>query len=165
MSCPEGVLWFPNAVLMTESCISRGILLIQYQGRRSLCARCMYMCGPKNAMSHFFKRHMVLASFGCFGVSARPPLSKNCVLVICMSGNCLVICASVSDCVCAMVMLSMMIGGMIRVDVVVFVLVFCGGGGEFVVLLTHVWVELTAGGGAVPASSGGEKYDLTGVMR
>ena len=35
MKCPEGVLWFSKAVLMIESCMSRGILLVQYQGRRS----------------------------------------------------------------------------------------------------------------------------------
>ena len=33
MECPEGVLWFSKAVLMSESCMSRGILLMQYQGR------------------------------------------------------------------------------------------------------------------------------------
>ena len=38
MECPEGVLWFSKAVLMSESCMSRGILLTQYQGRWSLCA-------------------------------------------------------------------------------------------------------------------------------
>ena len=37
MDCPEGVLWFSKAVLMSESCMSRGILLMQYQGRWSLC--------------------------------------------------------------------------------------------------------------------------------
>jgi hypothetical protein len=41
MVCPEGVLWFSKAVLISESCISRGILLMQYQGRRSLCAMWM----------------------------------------------------------------------------------------------------------------------------
>ena len=41
MECPEGVLCFSNAVLMSESCMSRGILLMQYQGRWSLCAMWM----------------------------------------------------------------------------------------------------------------------------
>ena len=41
MECPEGVLWFSKAVLMSESCMSRGILLMQYQGRWSLCATWM----------------------------------------------------------------------------------------------------------------------------
>ena len=39
MECPEGVLWFSKAV--SESCMSRGILLMQYQGRWSLCAMWM----------------------------------------------------------------------------------------------------------------------------
>ena len=49
--------------------------------------------------------------------------------------NCLCNCANVSDCVCGMVMLSMMIGGMLRCCFVVVVLVFVvsvvvvGGGG------------------------------------
>ena len=70
---------------------------------------------------------MVLASFGFLGVSARPPRTKNRVLVISMLWNCLCSCANVSDCVCGMVMLSMMIGGMLRCCFVVVVLVFVVG--------------------------------------
>ena len=40
------------------------------------------MCGPKNARSHFSLERMVLASFVFLGVSARPPRTKNWVLVI-----------------------------------------------------------------------------------
>ena len=92
------------------------------------------MCGPKKARSHFPRERMVLASFGFLGVSARPPRTKNWVLVISMLWNCLCSCANVSDCVCGMVMLSMMIGGMLRCCFVVVVLVFVvgvvvGGGG------------------------------------
>ena len=87
MECPEGVLWFSKAVLMNESCMSRGILLMQYQGRWSLCA--MWMCGPKKARSQFPRERMALASFGFLGVSARPPRTKNWVLVISMFWNCL----------------------------------------------------------------------------
>ena len=39
MECPEGVLWFSKAALMSESCMSS--LLMQYQGRWSLCAMWM----------------------------------------------------------------------------------------------------------------------------
>ena len=70
---------------------------------------------------------MVLASFGFLGVSARPPRTKNRVLVISMLWNCLWSCANVSDCVCEMVMLSMMIGGMLRLCFVDVVLVFVVG--------------------------------------
>ena len=41
MECPEGVLWFSKDVLMSESWISRGTMLMQYQGRWSLCAMWM----------------------------------------------------------------------------------------------------------------------------
>ena len=41
MECPEGVLWFSKAVLMSKLCMSRGILLMQYKGRWSLCAMWM----------------------------------------------------------------------------------------------------------------------------
>ena len=47
--------------------------------------------------------------------------------MISMLWNCLCSCASVSDCVCGMVMLSMMIGGMLGCCFVVVVLVFVGG--------------------------------------
>ena len=53
---------------------------------------------------------MVLASFGFLGVNARSRRTKNWVLVISMLWNCFCNCASVSDCLCGMVMLSMMIG-------------------------------------------------------
>ena len=85
------------------------------------------MCGPKKARSHFPRERMVLASFGFLGVSARPPRTKNWVLVISMLWNCLCSCANVSDCVCGMAMLSMMIGGMLRCCFVVVVLVFVAG--------------------------------------
>ena len=61
------------------------------------------------------------------GVSTRPPRAKNWVLVISMLWNCLRSCASVSDCVCGMVMLSMMIGGILRCCFVVVMLVLVGG--------------------------------------
>ena len=99
---------------------------------------------------------MVLAYFGFLGVSVRPPRTKNWVLVISMLWNCLCSCANVSDCVCGMVMLSTMIGGMLRCCFMVVVLVFvvgvvvgggvdcccvgvcggdvCGGGGECAVV-------------------------------
>ena len=64
------------------------------------------MCGPKKARSHFTRERMVLASFGFLGVSAKPHRAKNWVLVISMLWNCLCSCAGVSDCVCGMVMLS-----------------------------------------------------------
>ena len=62
-------------------------------------------------------------------MSARPPRTKNWALVISMLWNCLCSCANVSDGVCGMVMLSMMIGGMLRYFVaVVLVFVVVGGG-------------------------------------
>ena len=78
------------------------------------------MCAPKNARSHFSRERIELAYFGFLGVSARPPRTKNWVLVISMLWNCLCDCANVSDCVCGMVM----IGGMLRFCFVVVVLVF-----------------------------------------
>ena len=86
MECPEGVPMVSlKAVLMSESCMSRGILLMQYQG--TLVFVCYVdvdvvvqrMLGP-----HFSLERMVLASFGFLGVSARPPRTKNWVLVISM---------------------------------------------------------------------------------
>ena len=47
------------------------------------------MCGPKNAKNAFSRERMVSASFGFLGVSARPPRTKNWVLVISMLWNCL----------------------------------------------------------------------------
>ena len=90
------------------------------------------MCGPKKARCYFPRESMVLASFGFLCVSARPPRTKNWGMVISMLWNCLCSCANVSDCVCGMVMLSMMIGEMLRCCfvVVVFVVgVVVGGGG------------------------------------
>ena len=58
------------------------------------------MCGPKKARSHFPRERMALASFGFLGVSARPPRTKNWILVISMLWNRLCSCANVSDCVC-----------------------------------------------------------------
>ena len=76
---------------------------------------------------------MVLASFGFLGVSARPPRTTNWVLVTSMLWNRLCSCANVSDCVCGMALLSIMIGGMLHCCFVVVVLVFVvgvvGGGG------------------------------------
>ena len=93
------------------------------------------MCGPEKARSHFPRERMVLVSCGFLGVSARPPRTKNLVLVIFMLWNCLCSWASVSDCVCGMVMLSMIIGGMLHCCFVVVVLVLVvgvvvGGGGD-----------------------------------
>ena len=94
--------------------------------------------------------------------SARQPRTKNWVLVISMLWNCLCSCASVFDCVCGMVILSMMIGGMLRFCFVVVVLVFvvrvvgsgcgdcccvcgdvCGGGGGVCAVVNPVlnWVN------------------------
>ena len=85
---------------------------------------------------------MVLTSFRFLGVSARPPRTKNWVLVISILWNWVLVismlwnwlcsCANVSDCVCGLVILSMMKGGMLRCCfVVVFVLVFVVGVGVF----------------------------------
>jgi hypothetical protein len=109
---------------------------------------------------------MVLASFGCLGVSERPPLTKNWVLVISMFANCFVSCASVSDCVCGMVMLSMMIDGRVRCCFVllVFCADACGGVGVGVLLLTQVWIG-SAPVVDVPVGGVGEKRDLVVLMR
>ena len=94
---------------------------------------------------------MVLASFGFLGVSARPPRIKNWVLVISMLWKCLCSCTNISDCVCGMVMLSMMIGGILRCCFVVVVLVFVvgvvvGGGGSCCVGVCDG--DVCGGGGA-----------------
>ena len=75
------------------------------------------MCGRKKTRSHFPRERMVLASFGFLEISAEHPRTMNCDLVVSMFWNCLCSWANVSDCVCGMVMLSMMIGGMLRVSV------------------------------------------------
>ena len=55
---------------------------MQYQGR-SFFVRDVDV-DPKKARSHFPRERMVLASFGFLGVGARPPRTKNWVLVISM---------------------------------------------------------------------------------
>ena len=77
-------------------------------------------------------QRMVLASFGFLGASARPPRTKNWVLVISVVE--LFVVVLVFLIVCGMVRLSMMIRGMLRCCFVVVVLVFLvgviGGGGD-----------------------------------
>ena len=83
------------------------------------------MCGPKNARSHFSLERMVLTSFGCLGVSARPPRNRDWVLEISMLWNCWCSCASVSDCVCGMVMLVLLLMLLLVVVVVTDVVLVC----------------------------------------